>query len=278
MKHLSGMIQRTLAVTCLVTGSLATVSLLPEYSTGHVLASEPAGQEVKPVAEIVQGKGYQPPPPDRSSGPRRTTGGGTRGGGCEQQGEIDLTVLAPQTHIGQTASDHPTLVWYVPDEDPYELELQLYRYASDDPTDDTLEPVATFDLGESELGYMSFTLPEDQPALSPDETYRWKIILKCEPSQPSKSQIGEADLQVIPANMSLDMLAGDPVAQAEQLAEAGLWYDAIAVLSKEPVSAATAAYRNELLSSLAAMEADNPRDSASGFSERLRYLAGEPEE
>jgi hypothetical protein len=115
MKHLSGMIQRTLAVTCLVTGSLATVSLLPEYSTGHVLASEPAGQEVKPVAEIVQGKGYQPPPPDRSSGPRRTTGGGTRGGGCEQQGEIDLTVLAPQTHIGQTASDHPTLVWYVPD-------------------------------------------------------------------------------------------------------------------------------------------------------------------
>jgi hypothetical protein len=69
---------------------------------------------------------------------------------------------------------------------------------------------------------------------------------------------------------------GDPVQQADQYVAMGLWYDAIAVLSQAPVSPAAAAYRSELVASLAELEVENPNDEFSLFSDRLIYIADWP--
>lgn len=202
--------------------------------------------------------------------PRRTVGGGTRGG-CDGTAPINLTALAPQAHIGATAATRPTLVWYVPDETPYPMQLQLYRYAAAE--GDELTPVNTFDLGESQPGYRSFTLPEDEPALAVGGTYRWKVILQCNPGRPSQVALDEADLQVVAATNRAAMGQGNLVDRAERAIAAGLWYDAIALLSEAPVSPAADAYRRDLLAGLAEQEALNPNDGISLFSDRLTYLA-----
>jgi hypothetical protein len=162
----------------------------------------------------------------------------------------------------------------VPDEKPYGMQLQLYRYTSTDPGNQQLEPIKFFDLEQSQPGFMTFTLPEDEPALEVGETYRWKIILLCSPGRPSQNRFDEVDLQVVESSVELDeVIAPNPVAMAEQYVAAGLWYDAIAVLSQEPVSPEAAAYRSQLVADLAELETANPQDERSQFSERLRYIA-----
>ncbi|MFQ4138725.1 DUF928 domain-containing protein [Nodosilinea sp. PGN35] len=218
------------------------------------------------LAQGSNRRSYEPPPNSRA--PRRTVGGGTRGG-CDGSAPINLTALAPQAHTGATAAARPTLVWYVPDETPYQMQLQLYRYTAAE--GDALTPVNTFDLGESQPGYQSFTLPESEPALAAGGTYRWKVILQCNPGRPSQVALDEADLQVVAANWAA-LGRGSLVDRAEQAIAAGLWYDAIALLSEAPSPEATA-YRRDLLAGLAEQEALNPSDEISQFSDRLTYLA-----
>ncbi|MFH7243968.1 MAG: DUF928 domain-containing protein [Spirulina sp.] len=226
------------------------------------------GQPLSPAGPGPRGgtRAYQPPADPGY--PRRTTGGGTRGG-CDGRAATSLTAMAPQAHIGQTASLHPTLTWYIADTMPVPLELQIYRYTSEDPTDDRLEPVAFFDLGRSQTGWMTFTLPDDLPPLVVGETYRWKIIAQCSESQPSRNRIDEADLQVVAMPTDIE-ITGDSSQQAQQYAEAGLWYDAIALLAQPPLSPVEVSYRRDLVLSLADLEAENPNDPLSLLSYRLR--------
>lgn len=184
-------------------------------------------------------------PPSFSRPPRRTTAGGTRGG-CGGQAAINLTALAPQGHTGQTAASRPTLTWFLAEQTPYPLELQLYRYLSGDGEDSRLEPLGIFDLGESQAGYQRFTLPASHP-LQPGQTYRWKLVLACEPSRPSRNQIAEADLQVVTTPGAVAP-ATNPVDRAADFVELGLWYEAIASLSEPPVTAPATAYRQALRS------------------------------
>jgi hypothetical protein len=129
-------------------------------------------------------------------------------------------------------------------------------------------------MGNSQPGWMTLTLPETLAPLEVGETYRWKVILECSPSQPSRNRIDEADLQVVPPPATLEV-AGDALQQAEQYLSAGLWYDGLAALAQAPVSPAIDTYRRELMASLAELEAENPNDKFSLFSDRLRYIANQ---
>ncbi|MBD2108789.1 DUF928 domain-containing protein [Nodosilinea sp. FACHB-13] len=254
-----------IAAALLVLGSLTGIFLSvgnPSWGNEVTLNSSPL------IAQSSNRRGYEPPPTSRA--PRRTVGGGTRGG-CDGSAPINLTALGPQSHIGATAKTRPTLVWYVPDETPYQMQLQLYRYAAAE--GDELTPVKTFNLGESQSGYRLFTLPDDEPALAVGSTYRWKVILQCNPGRPSQVALDEADLQVVAVTSGAAMGQGNLVDRAEQAIVAGLWYDAIALLSEAPVSPEAVAYRRDLLAGLAEQEALDPNDGISLFSDRLRYLA-----
>ncbi|NJL48705.1 MAG: DUF928 domain-containing protein [Leptolyngbyaceae cyanobacterium SM2_5_2] len=285
MKQFSGMRKLPLTITGLATGSLIYLLLASHQpSWGHVAPDSLGHDPGQRLAQASRRRNYVPPA--RSTAPRRATSLGTRGGLCESSStanqepilpsaRFSVMTVAPQTHIGQTASTRPTLTWYIAEDNPYPVELQLYRYTSSDPTDSQLERVEFFDVGLSQPGWMTFTLPTSLPPLNVGETYRWKVIVKCSESQPSRNKIDEADLQVVPSPPGMGT-TGEPVQQAEQYGAAGLWYDAIAALSHTPVSPAAAACRNELvgdLAELAAQEAKDPNDVFSLLSDRLRYIA-----
>lgn len=286
MKQFSVMRKFSLTITGLATGSLIYLLLASHQpSWGHVAFNSLDNDNSQRLAQAARRRTYVPP--TRSVAPRRVTSLGTRGP-CEDtstanqltepvspSASFSVVALAPQTHIGRTFSSRPTLTWYIAEEKPYPIELQLYRYASNDPTDSQLERVEFFDIGLSQPGWMNFTLPTSLPPLNVGETYRWKIIVKCSESQPSRNKIGEADLQVVPLPSGM-VVTGEPVQQAEQYVAAGLWYDAIAVLSQTPVSPVAASYRSELVGDLAELAAQEAKDPSDGFlelSDRLRYIA-----
>ena len=277
MQRLSGMLIRSTILTLLATGSLAaTILLIPGQSWGTAFPDIFSLQGKQDHSLGAGLKGYVPPA--TSSPPGRSTAGGTRGGGCDGTAPIGLTALAPQQHLGLTSSTHPTFVWYVADETPYPVEVLLYQVPPDDPAA-PLEPIGRFDLGLSQSGYMSFTLPEDRPALETDGIYQWRVVVYCREGQPDRSQLGAGNLQVVEPPVDMDSgTDDDPVAQAQALAEAGLWYDAIALLSREPVSASAAAYRREIVGDLAESEAADleDKDQTPQFVTQLRYLAENP--
>lgn len=288
MKQFSGMRKLTLMITGLASGSLIYLLLASHQpSWGHVAPNSLGNGPGQMLAQAARRRTYVPP--TRSVAPRRAISSATRSfgfcsdeanlvsGAATSAGMTAVIALAPQTHIGQTASTRPTLTWYIAEENPYPVQLQLYRYVSSNPTD--TERVGFFDLGLSQPGWMTFTLPTSLPPLNVGETYRWKMIVKCNDSQPSKNKIDEADLQVVSPPPGMEV-TGEPLQQAEQYVAAGLWYDAIAVLSQDPVSPAAVAYRSELvgdLAELAAQAANDPNNEFSRefslLSDRLRYVA-----
>ncbi|MEA5449378.1 DUF928 domain-containing protein [Leptolyngbya sp. CCNP1308] len=292
MSQFSGMHKLVFVLTKLTTGSLISLVLMSNHPAwGSDFTHHPSEDNFLQLSQGTTNPAYESPgpsdsgddpkigagthyrPPEAPREPRRTTGGGTRGGICEDTAAIDITALAPRTHIGQTTSTRPTLTWFVADETPYPVQIQLYRYRSSDPADDGVERLGIYNIGPSQPGYMTFTLPDDQSALMVGETYRWKVILQCSPSQPSRNRIDEADLVVVaPPADPVATVSATPVELAEQYGAAGLWYDAIAVLSQAPGSAA-ADYRRGLIADLAELEAANPNDEFSLLSDRLTYIA-----
>lgn len=269
MRQLSRMRKSKLAIAGLAAGHLLyLVFASSQPSWGYHATNSPSARPDQPLLLASSRRTYQPPA--NATPPRRVTGGGTRGN-CSSQSDVSITALAPQIHTGQTVSTRPTFTWFISDQDAYPVELQLYRYSSSDPTDDRVEPVRTFDLGLSQPGWSSLTLPADQAPLEVGETYRWKIILKCSAGQPSRNRVDEADLQVVPPLADIEV-TGDVVQQAEQYSSAGLWYDAIAALARAPIASTAAIYRSELVASLATLEAENAHDGISMFSQRLRRI------
>jgi hypothetical protein len=145
-----------------------------------------------------------------------------RRGGCTGDAEISLTALAPQSHVGQTASTHPTFAWFVPDAQPIEIIFQVYEYGSNG-SRDVIQEIPL----QSSPGIMTLSLPKDEPGLSVGQRYGWRVVLLCNPNSPSSALVAGADIDVVslPATFS-DSL--DPLEKAKQYAEAGLWYDALA--------------------------------------------------
>ena len=271
IKPLSGMRKPIFAITGLAAGSLFSLLLTANSSAwGSEFTISFGEGRAQTLFQRVNDDEF----PNSFHLSRRTTGGGTRGGGCGESTPIGTTALAPQTVLGQTISTRPTLTWFVADEEPYLVQVRFYRYLSTDPAEDRIEPMITYDIGQSQPGYMTFTLPDDQPALAIGEIYHWKVFLDCVPSQPSKRSIARANLQVVapPAGF---VATGDPVQQAAQYEAAGLWYDAIAVLSQAPVSPAAAAFRRELVAELAEQEAANPDPFLAEFVNNLNHIAGQ---
>lgn len=211
------------------------------------------------------------PPANADAPTSRTTGGGRRGG-CQGVGDIDLVALAPQFHIGQTLSTHPTLVWYAPADIHQPLDIELYQKNARG----RWERLKTFTLEEKPAGFMSFSWPETESALTVGQTYRWQVVSTCVIGLPARDLVTTAELEVVapPADLK-DVEASDPVAQAQQYAEQGLWYDALATVASSPASAEKA-YRDELLLNLADLEDASADNTETYLGRQLRRIVALP--
>ncbi|CBN54861.1 MULTISPECIES: DUF928 domain-containing protein [Kamptonema] len=162
---------------------------------------------------------YKPPSGQRPPSGRTTTTGGR--GGCESNPETSLKLLAPQKHVGQTASTRPTFAWFVFNSQPLPMEFRLYKYdANDEP-----QLQQQFQM-QSQYGIMTLSLPENKPGLDVGKRYLWQIVILCQPDRPANDLVTMAEIDVVTMPAQVRFVR-DARANVDILAEAGLWYDAL---------------------------------------------------
>jgi len=188
---------------------------------------------------------------------------------CDPEaGTLPLIALAPQSHVGQASSSHPTFLWYMPDAESYSVELNLYQ-------DDDGQPgqlISSHSL-QSSPGLMSFTLPDTQPGLTLGNRYIWQVAVRCHPDSLANTAIVQLpiDIVALPADMAARLeQATDSRDRVTIYATAGLWYDALAEAGPDPD-----AETRSLLQDLAATETTREPEFAAYIRELIATLYSE---
>lgn len=201
---------------------------------------------------------------------------GTRGG-CSSESALDFTAIAPSSHpdghVGLSGRDRPSVVWFVPDEQPLEMDFIFYELIPNGEGRVASKTLFRQKL-QSQPGWMRFQIPDDAPALSVDGHYGWKAVLYCRTRRkPSAAQAIAAELKIQPGLTEGFENNQSPVEQANFWAAQGLWYDAISVLAKQQGSVAQR-QRQALLSDLVELEQslEHSKDTQEQL-ERLQKLA-----
>lgn len=200
-------------------------------------------------------------PPSKPSSPKiPTTTTGTRGG-CQKDNEESLTALAPQVHTGQTVSQYPTFTWFIPDSQPFSMEFRLYKYkydSSDPKASEANRPQLVEKVKlPSKPGIMQHSLPRDRPGLSIGQTYRWQVVIFCDPNRPSSAIATEALVQIVeipPALKKHLSITNDRTKKANLFAKSSFWYDAFAEVSQNSSNQSINNYKFDLLEDLASLE------------------------
>jgi hypothetical protein len=217
---------------------------------------------------VAQPKYYTPDP--NSPPPKEATDStGSRAGSCAGDTETKLTALAPQSHVGQTGSTHPTFAWFVPDSQPYPIIFQLYEYdANGNP-----QSIETINL-QSSPGIMTLSLPKDKSGLSVGKRYRWEVVMLCNPGSPSRALVVEAEIERVempPALKTSLSATTDPLERAKLYASEGLWYDAMGeVLTSDKERARE--FTLSLLENLVELETLRTTENGSEQSQRLNQI------
>jgi hypothetical protein len=165
-------------------------------------------------------------PPMRGSTSRGRTGGGTRGAG--DGAPVTLEALAPD-HAGLTVSPQPTLYWFVSRRIESEAELTIVDDSSVDPL---LELKLTPPI---EPGIHALSLAEHGVELKTGVPYQWFVAVVVDPNQRSYDVIagGEIERVTQPSALESALQSAGTRRAPQAYAEAGIWYDALDVLSAQ---------------------------------------------
>lgn len=240
--------------------AIATGCVLGLALLGVVAAPATIGQ-AKPSQPPAALKSYKPPPPN-SDYQAPAAGGGVRTSDCSN---MPLLALAPQLHQGQTSTRRPTLAWYVPGDVAGTLVIQVFRGTLRDLERETEPPLLDETL-TSRAGIMTWTVPQD---LTVGETYAWRVVLVCDSNRPSLNLRDVAEFVVVAPTGGR---SADPVRDAQQMAEGGIWYDALALTLSSPASPQMRSLRIEMLETLADLESRSDSLQAATRVQALRRI------
>ncbi|MGH7235125.1 MAG: DUF928 domain-containing protein [Nitrospiraceae bacterium] len=162
--------------------------------------------------------------PRKGTGLRGRVDGGFRGG---KEGEPVLRVLAPADHVGETVKKSPALYWYLSQTTslPIVFTLEDTRH---------FKPVLQVTLkAPTSPGVQMIRLADYEKTLEEEVQYRWHIAVRIDPESPSKDIHAMGIIERIPYTEALFLgrSCRDPRDAVCLYAEAGLWYDAIMVIS-----------------------------------------------
>jgi hypothetical protein len=163
---------------------------------------------------------YKPP---LRGAPARRVGGATRGSGDTG---LVLNVLAPE-QTGLTTQAQPSLYWFASKPTTTTIELTVIS--------DTAElPVLTSNITVTPGGVQSIDLARHGVTLAPDTDYEWFVSVVQDPGQRSKDVTSGGTIRRIAADPALlaRIAAAGERERPRIYAEAGLWYDAVAALSR----------------------------------------------
>jgi len=207
------------------TSALAAAALL-WFPSPFTLGAE---STPTPSGSSDAGKGTTTPvvtpiykPPTRGA-PGGRVGGGTRG----KDQVFILSVLAPN-HTGLTSQDQPDLYWYISKSVSSPIEFTLI----DDGATPIIEKVL---VPPAKIGIQRLQLSELGVRLEAGKQYRWFLTLVSDSKRRSKDVLAGATIERLDLHESLDapVSALDRISAARHYAEAGYWYDAIALLSEQ---------------------------------------------
>lgn len=173
-------------------------------------------------------------PPSGRDKIQRTEGAGSRG--CPSDSFGSLSLLIPKNHIGLTATDHPTFSWYVSKVPSTEMQFALVEPG-------VSKPLLVKQFHSDKNGFVQLELPQNVPGLSIGKVYRWTVSLVCNAKRPSENIYVRSSIIRIAnstqTNNQLTGLASLDQSYAQKLrqtaavyAQSGIWYDAIANVSK----------------------------------------------
>lgn len=169
--------------------------------------------------------------PPGAQAPKRSSGGASRDGSkCSttknRQGRL-ITPLLPTTNIGLTLVERPTIFVYVPETTAKKAFFSLQD-------EDTNHHYQTTLYLQELSGVVEVKLPNSAPALKTGKNYKWSLVMICtedlEPDSPSVS----GWIRRIEPNRSLagQQNLTSQLKSVSQLAEAGIWYDALSTLAQ----------------------------------------------
>lgn len=219
--------------------------------------------------QITAALGEYKPNPKPSAPKSATTTTGTRGG-CHEKTATTLTAIAPQTNTGQTVSQFPTFTWFVPDSKSLPMEFRLYKYESSDRSQ-LVEKVKL----RSQPGIMQHSLSQDRPGLSVNQTYRWQVIIFCNPNRPSTALVTEAIVKVVGMNPNLKQrlfTTNNTLEKAELFAKSHFWYDALAEGFKNSNERSSKNQQLRILEDLATLEKQPQKEQLQNIIDNQRRI------
>lgn len=200
---------------------LATLLALGGIGADAVSAAEPAatGANKAPSTDAAATTvTYRPP---LRGAPLSRVGGGTR---SIQAEDLQVEVLAPE-HTGLSLNAQPALYWYASRAITAPVEFSLVRPGVPEPVlEVTLE-------GPFEAGLHTVDLADHGVALAPDVDYEWYVSVVFDPAQRSSDVTAGAGVRHVLASGEFAVAGEDGSGAA--YAAAGLWYDALEVLSAQ---------------------------------------------
>lgn len=166
-----------------------------------------------------------PVPPDQGAPVGRQQGGAGRGTCQEYE---SLTALVPVTQDmvwGQTATDHPSFWFYVPQA---LMPDAFIEFVVLDAADDYVYSVRLADI-DMEAGLIHFALPPSAEPLAVGSSYSWTLSIYCNPEDQSESIFVSGVVQRVAAPAM--PIPDSPLEQGQFYADQGLWYDALHALA-----------------------------------------------
>ena len=151
--------------------------------------------------------------------------GGASRGDCPPI-QPPLTALIPETNLGLTTKEYPTLWFYIP-YNPAEIgqaELMLL----DENKRPALEKPISVELSGTP-GIVGVTLPSTAKPLEPEREYQWFFELVCDSENPSNNPRVDGWIKRVQLGQELNGQLENNQTEPSYLAyaENGIWYDAL---------------------------------------------------
>ncbi len=163
--------------------------------------------------------------PATTGAPSVRVTGGSRGTG---DAAITLDVLAPD-EIGVTTQEQPSLFWFQSKPADAKFELTLLQ-------DNKIKPILQVLVERStKAGIQRLKLSEHGAKLTPGVEYQWVVALVTDPDNRSSDLVASGVIKRVEpaADLKEKITKATPASLAGVYADAGIWYDALAVLSDQ---------------------------------------------
>jgi len=168
------------------------------------------------------------PPGDRA--PKTSAGGASRNDSTcgiasnKPPGE-NVTPLLPESDIGLTLAEHPTIFIYVPETSAKTVFFSVQDANSNNIYQDYLKL-------PQKAGIVQVKLPISSPGLKADQKYKWSLAMICTPSLEPDSPFVSGWINRVSFANTLNNTQNLTLDSVIKLAASGLWYDTLSTLAE----------------------------------------------